>query len=712
MSFKKHQSNRWEDKKNHKNFHNKWKENWNSWFKKYNRNEYNSNEKNVYENNTSKWPLLTWIYKEWRWDFWFVDTISEDWTKQWYYVFFTNRWDTLSWDEVLFSVKEFKWRKEAVIEKVTKRADKVLTWTFESVQQYIEKENKWYGFVVLDNPYFKKDVFIAGKDLKWLEDGDKVALKITKWSGKNPEWKIIEKLWKAWEKYVDVMAMAYEWWARPTFPPKLIETLRNMPKKVEEKDLGWNRRDLRDLFVYTIDPDDAKDFDDAISIEKLDNWNYKLCVHIADVTHYVTEMSELDIEAKLRWTSIYFVDRVVPMLPEILSNELCSLNPFEDKLTMTCEMEINPKWDVVKSEVYESVIKSNFRLSYKNTEDIKNMWFKDWSIDNLLMKNDTYTQDDALPLFEKLKLSYELKEILYKFKRDHWYIEFDLIETKILVNDKWFPVEIKEYPKYEANKVIEFFMILANEAVAKTYSKFPFLYRVHPDPEIEDIDRLKYALKYIWVEYKDKITDIIEKLKWREEESFISKLILKTMTRAMYSPINDWHYGLGLKYYSHFTSPIRRYPDLQIHRIMKEHLNGKLTKSRIEHYNSILPEVANLCSEQERMAEDIERRVDDYLKARFMIDKIWEEFDWVISGVIEKWIFVQLENTVEWFVDLSSWNHTKWWNKDINKLSFDDMLLEIKNSHTGERYRLADKVKIKVSSVDEVFSRINFELIK
>ncbi|MFA5916708.1 MAG: ribonuclease R [Candidatus Gracilibacteria bacterium] len=712
MSFKKYKSNRGEDKKNHRNFHNKGNDNGNNGFKKYNRNEDNSNEKNVYENNIPKGPLLTGIYKEGRGDFGFVDTILEDGTKQGYYVFFTNRGDTLSGDEVLFSVKEFKGRKEAVIEKVTKRADKVLTGTFESVQQYIEKENKGYGFVVLDNPYFKKDIFIAGKDLKGLEEGDKVALKITKWSGKNPEGTIIEKLGKAGEKYVDVMAMAYEGGARPTFPPKIIETLKNMPKKVELKDLGGKRRDIRDLFVYTIDPDDAKDFDDAISIEKLDNGNYKLWVHIADVTHYITEMSDLDNEAKLRGTSIYFVDRVVPMLPEILSNKLCSLNPFEDKLTMTCEMEINPKGELVSSEVYESVINSNFRLSYKNAEDIKNMGFKDWSIDNLLMKNDKYTQNDTLPLFEKLKLSYELKKILYKFKKDHGYIEFDLIETKILVNEKGFPVEIKEYPKYEANKVIEFFMILANEAVAKKYSSFPFLYRVHPDPETEDIDRLKYALKYIGVEYKDKLTDIIEKLKGREEESFISKLILKTMTRAMYSTINDGHYGLGLEYYSHFTSPIRRYPDLQIHRIIKEHLNGKLTKSRIEHYTSILPNVANLCSEQQRMAEDIERKVDDYLKARFMIDKIGEEFDGVISGVIEKGIFIQLENTVEGFVDLYSGNHTKGGNKDINKLSFDDMLLEIKNSHTGERYRLADKVRIKVKDIDEVFSRINFELIK
>lgn len=684
--------------------------------------KHEKDDNKVYQNSELKWPMLTWIYKEWRWDFWFVDTIDEEGNKKWYYVFFTNRWSALDWDEVMFTTKEFKWKKEAVVEKIVKRADKVLTWTFQSTQQYSPENNKWYWFVVLDNPYIKTDVFIAWKELAWLEEGDKVALKITKWSGKNPEGTIIEKIGKTWDKYVDVMAMAYEGWARPTFPPKLIETLKNMPKKVEATDLGWLRRDLRDLFVYTIDPDDAKDFDDAISIEKLENWNYKLWVHIADVTHYVTEWSELDNEAKLRWTSIYFVDRVVPMLPEILSNELCSLNPFEDKLTMTCEMEVNPDWDIVASEVYESVINSNFRLSYKNAEDIKDMWFKDWSIDNLLLKNDKYTQDDTLPLFEKLRLSYELKEILYNFKKKNWYVEFDLIETKILVNESWFPIEIKEYPKYESNRVIEFFMILANEAVAKKYSTFPFLYRVHPDPEPEDIDRLKYALKYIWVEYNDKLTDIIEKLKWREEESFISKLILKTMTRAMYSPINDWHYGLGLEYYSHFTSPIRRYPDLQIHRIIKEHLNGKLDKSRIEHYTNVLPNVATLCSEQERMAEDIEHKVDDYLKARFMIDKIWEEFDWVISWVIERGIFVQLENTVEWFVDLwtefhnknnqNKWNWNKKWKNDVMKLDFNSMLLEIKNPHSWARYRLADKVRIRVSSVDEIFSRINFELVK
>lgn len=672
------------------------------------------------DNNEPKSAMMTWIYKEGRWDFWFIDIIDEAGNKKWYYVYHTHRWEALDWDEVMFYTREFKWKQEAIVEEVTKRSDKVLTGTFQSTQQYSAKDNKWYWFVIMDNPYVKTDVFIAWKDLAWLEDGDKVALKITKWGWKNPEWTIIEKIGKTWDKYVDVMAMAYEGWARPTFPPKLIETLKNMPKKVEEKDLGWKRRDLRDLFVYTIDPDDAKDFDDAISIEKLKKWNFKLWVHIADVTHYVTEWSELDNEAKLRWTSIYFVDRVVPMLPEILSNELCSLNPFEDKLTLTCEMEIDPKWEVIKSETYESVINSNFRLSYKNAEDIMKMWFKDWSIDNLLLKNDKYTQDDALPLFEKLKLSYELKEILYNFKKENGYVEFDLVETKIIVNESGFPVEIKEYPKYEANRVIEFFMILANESVAKKYSELPFLYRVHPDPEPEDIDRLKYALKYIWVDYKDKLTDIIEKIKGKEEESFISKLILKTMTRAMYSPINDWHYGLGLEFYSHFTSPIRRYPDLQIHRIIKEHNNWKLSKARIEHYTNILPNVASLCSEQERMAEDIEHKVDDYLKAKFMIDKIWEEYDWVISWVIERGIFVQLENTVEWFVDLSSWWHNKdnkkwwkkWWKHDKLKLDFNSMLLEVKNPITGEKYRLADKVRIRVKEVDEVFSRIDFELVK
>ncbi|NDK08234.1 ribonuclease R [Candidatus Gracilibacteria bacterium] len=672
------------------------------------------------DNNEPKSAMMTGIYKEGRGDFGFIDIIDEAGNKKGYYVYHTHRGEALDGDEVMFYTREFKGKQEAIVEEVTKRSDKVLTGTFQSTQQYSAKDNKGYGFVIMDNPYVKTDVFIAGKDLAGLEDGDKVALKITKWGGKNPEGTIIEKIGKTGDKYVDVMAMAYEGGARPTFPPKLIETLKNMPKKVEEKDLGGKRRDLRDLFVYTIDPDDAKDFDDAISIEKLKKGNFKLWVHIADVTHYVTEGSELDNEAKLRGTSIYFVDRVVPMLPEILSNELCSLNPFEDKLTLTCEMEIDPKGEVIKSETYESVINSNFRLSYKNAEDIMKMGFKDWSIDNLLLKNDKYTQDDALPLFEKLKLSYELKEILYNFKKENGYVEFDLVETKIIVNESGFPVEIKEYPKYEANRVIEFFMILANESVAKKYSELPFLYRVHPDPEPEDIDRLKYALKYIGVDYKDKLTDIIEKIKGKEEESFISKLILKTMTRAMYSPINDGHYGLGLEFYSHFTSPIRRYPDLQIHRIIKEHNNGKLSKARIEHYTNILPNVASLCSEQERMAEDIEHKVDDYLKAKFMIDKIGEEYDGVISGVIERGIFVQLENTVEGFVDLSSGGHNKDNKKggkkggkhDKLKLDFNSMLLEVKNPITGEKYRLADKVRIRVKEVDEVFSRIDFELVK
>lgn len=706
MSYKKHKSHK-DSKRNDKKFDNRWK------FEK--QEKTHKNEKS-YKQKLDKWPLLSWIYREWRGEFWFVDTIDKNWNKQWYYVFFTNRWDALPEDEVLFSVKEFKWRKEAVVEKVTKRADKVLTGTFQKCWNFCPSDKKGYGFVVLDNPYFKKDVFIAWKDLKWLEEGDKVALKITKWSGKNPEWKIVDTIGKTGEKYVDVMAMAYEWWARPKFPPKLIETLKNMPHKVEEKDFWKNRKDLRKLFTFTIDPDTAKDFDDAISIEKMDNWNYKLWVHIADVTHYVTEWSELDKEAKMRGTSIYFVDRVVPMLPEILSNELCSLNPFEDKVTMTCEMEINPKGEVVSSEVYESVIKSDFRMSYRIVEDIKNMWFKDWSLDNLIVKNDRYTKKDADVLFEKLRLSYELKEILYKFKKDAWYIEFDLIETSIVVDEKWYPVDIKEYPKYEANKVIEFFMILANEAVAKKFSDLPFLYRIHPEPEIEDIDRLKYALKYVWVEYRDRLTDVIEKIKWRPEENFISKLILKTMTRAVYSPINEWHYGLGLEYYSHFTSPIRRYPDLQIHRIIKEKLNWMMTKWRIEHYKNILQDVANLCSEQEQMAEDIEHKVDKYLEARYMADKIWQEFDGMISWVIERWFFVQLDNTIEWFVDMSSWTHKninrKSWKVHKEKLDFDNMLLEIRNQHTWERFRLWDKVRIKVKEVDEVFSRIDFELVK
>lgn len=684
-----------------------------SYFKKqYSSDDY-VNEKYSKENKSEK-DMLRWIYREGKWNFWFVDMQDLDWNKKWYYVFSSNRWEALTEDEVLFSVRIFKWREEALIEKVIKRADKIWTWTFQELKDAWTKKRKWFGFVIIDNPYFKSDVFIAWKEIDWLVEWDKLAIKIIKWSGKNPEWKVVEKIWARWEKYVDIMAMAYEWWAKLNFPQNILNVLKSIPKWVLEKDFKW-RKDCRDLFVFTIDPDDSKDFDDAISIEKLKNWNFKLYVHIADVTYYIKEWTALDLEAKSRWTSIYFVDRVVPMLPEILSNELCSLNPFEDKLAMTCEMEINPKWEVLFCDVYESVINSNFRLTYKNAEDIKNMWFKDWSIENLLIKNSKYTQDFAIELFEKLKLSYELKDILYNYKKANWYIEFDLVETKIVVDEKWYPIELKKYPKYEANKLVEFFMILANESVAKKFSNLPFLYRVHPDPDEKDIVRLKYALKYIWVDYSDRLAEVVEKLKWRPEEGFISKLILKTMNRAIYSTENNWHYGLRLDYYSHFTSPIRRYSDLQIHRIIREKLHNEMTKSRIEHYEKLLPEVANICSEQERQAEDIEHKIDDYLQTRFMLDKIWEEFDWIISWVIERWFFVQLENTVEWFVELSSWKQKlwrkKWWNKWKESLDFDDMLLEIKNNSTWEKYRLGDSVKVRVSKVDEVFSRIDFELI-
>lgn len=659
---------------------------------------------------------LTWIYREGKWPFWFIDTKDKNWYENSYYVFFTNRWNALAWDEVNFNLKEFKWRNEAVVKNVIKRSNSVLTWIFKPCKDFCPNWQKWYGFVILDNPYIKNDVFIAWKDLQKLEEWDKVALKIIKWTGKNPEWKIIEKIWKTWEKYVDLMTMAYEWWAHPKFPDKLIESLKNISNKINEDDIK-KRKDLRELFTYTIDPDDAKDFDDAISIEKLDNWNYKLWVHIADVTNYIPENSELDKEAKLRGTSIYFVDRVIPMLPEILSNNLCSLNPFEDKFCMTCEMEVESSWNVIKTDVYESVIKSNFRMSYRIVDDIKNMWFKDWDMENLIIKHDSYTQDDLNLLFEKLKLSFELKDILYNHKKNNAYIEFDIIETKIIVDENGFPIEIKEYPKYEANRVIEFFMILANEEVSKKYSKIPFLYRVHPAPEEEDIERLKFALKSIWIKYSDKITDIIEKIKWNPAESYISKIILRSMQKAVYSDINDWHYGLGLEYYSHFTSPIRRYPDLQIHRIIKEKLHNKLDLKRILHYKNILPQIATLSSENEQKAEDIEHKIDDYLKAKFMIDKIWLEFDWTVSWLIERWFFVQLENTVEWFVDII-WDFKKnnpkflWKTKQKLKLDYDDLLLEITNHNTWERFRLWDKVRIKVIAVDEVFSRVDFDLVK
>ncbi len=641
---------------------------------------------------------IIWIYRQ-KDFFWFVDVENkETWEKKWYYVYSKNTKNALDWDEVLATIKEYNWKQEAVIEKVLKRSLKIFVWTLEKTKNF------W--FVVLDNPDFKKDIFIRPNFLKNANSWDKVWVRIIKFNWKNPEWKIVKILWKTWERWVDILWVALEWWARIDFPEKVILEAKKMKDTIEKNEL-IKREDLTNLFIITIDWADSKDLDDAISVEKMPKWDYKLYVHIADVAHYVKEDSSIDKEALKRWNSIYLIDKVIPMLPEKLSNNLCSLNPDTIKLTLTCEVIINKKWEIIDKKVYESYIKSDFRMTYKEVEEIileenelKKIWLKKLNIGDKLLfwENKKVTEK----LINMLKLSEELRKIIWENKHKLWVLDFDFPEAKIIVDEKWFPVEIKKYPRYNSNKIIEEFMITANEAVSEKFSKYPFLYRVHTEPKEEDIEKLRKILNIFNINIAfEEITPktfqiLLEKIFWNPSFDYLQRIILRTMTKAYYDVEILWHFGLALNYYSHFTSPIRRYSDLQIHRIIKEKLSKKLNKTRIEHYKKILKNVAEICSEQEQFAVEMERKVQDIMFAKYMENHIWEEFFWKITWITQKWIFVELDNTIEGFVYIN----------DKNAL-FDEELLTLTTKE--KKYSLWQKIKIKVIWVDKIRWKIDFE---
>ncbi|NUJ98068.1 ribonuclease R [Candidatus Gracilibacteria bacterium] len=623
----------------------------------------------------------TGIYREGKGDYGFVDEEIKG-KKKGYYVHYNNKKNALDGDEVSFIVKIFKGKEEAEIEEIIKREKRVLVGK-------LQRTKNGYGFVVFENnPFFKQDIFIKEKNLLNALDGEKVAVLVDTWKGKNPEGKIIERLGTEESTKVDIISIAFEGGARVKFPIRVLDEAKDILKIGELKE---NKRiNLTNLFTFTIDGEDAKDLDDAISLKKLDNGNFKLFVHIADVAHYVKEKSFLDEEALKRATSIYLVDRVIPMLPSEISNGVCSLNPHEKKLTLTCEMDIDKHGKTIATRVYESIIQSDFRLSYKQVEKIRENNFQDKE------------------LGEILKEAYILKEIIANYRKKNGYLSFDFDEVFIEVDEKGNPINIKKYEKFESHKVIEHFMINANEAIAKKFSTFPFLYRVHPDPQREDIENMiKQLSNYISLDKND--TSIEKVIQKAEGNNFLSRLILRSLPKAIYSAKNEGHFGLGLEFYSHFTSPIRRYPDLQIHRIIKEKLAGNLSPSRIIHYKNILDQVADTSSEKERQAEKIERRVNDLMKIKYMEDKIGQVFMGKISGMIPKGFFVELENTVEGFVDILNLDTKK---TKKSSWEFIENALMFKNTFSGEVFKFGDSVKIKLISVDTKLLRLDFKLMR
>lgn len=635
---------------------------------------------------------IIWIYSQAKdWQYWFVDVID---LPKGYFVHPKNKLTAMDWDTVEAFVKDFNWRQEAEIIRVLERKKWLIVWVYQQ-----SKGNFW--FVIPKNENIKNDIFVASTNAFWAHSGDIVWVEITKFTAKNPEWvikEIISKKWNLDKREEEILTIAVEMWAKITFPEEALNNLKNVSEKIEEKEFS-KRKDLRKLFTFTIDWADAKDLDDAVSLEILENGDYLLYVSIADVSHYVAENSALDKEALERWTSIYLADRVIPMLPEKLSNNLCSLNPYTDKLALTCEVHIWAKtWHTVKSKVYESIINSDFRLTYEEVDKIVKNEIKSW--EELMFR-----WIASQKLIETINQADSLKNIILEHREKVWILNFDFPETYISFDDKWEPNWVKEYPKYDSNKLIEVFMVSANEAVAKQFSQIPFLYRIHEEPKNFDISDLEEKLRLFWVKFKFKdvttleFAQLLEKFKNLEEtkKRFLEKMTLRTLTQAIYSNVNFWHFGLWLQFYSHFTSPIRRYPDLQIHRIIKEFLNGKFDEKRKSHYLDILPKVAKQSSERERLSEKLEYKVRDYFIVKYYKNKIWQEFDAVISGLISKWIFVALQDTAEWFVEIKNWN-------------FDEKNQTMKVK--SKKYTLWQDLRVRLVNAGEKLLRLDFEIIE
>ena len=612
-------------------------------------------------------------------------------------------------------------RAEARVLKVLKHANETLIGTFE--------KNKSFGFVIPDNPRITMDIFIPQGKENGAVSGHKVVVKLDTYAtrNKNPEGHVQEILGHINDPGVDILSIVRAYGLPEEFPEDVMEEVSHAPEElsadyVAEK-IGKNGRvDLRDVPMVTIDGEDAKDLDDAVSVSK-ETINgetiYHLGVHIADVSHYVKEGTPLDAEAYKRGTSVYLVDRVIPMLPHRLSNGICSLNAGCDRLAMSCLMDIDEKGIIVGHKICESVVRIDRRMTYTAVNAI------------LEAKNGTEEPQTDAPEKEKSKekaefakkcleeyadfvpmflLLDETARVLRKKRMARGAVDFDFPECKIILDAKGRPVEIRPYERNAATMLIEDCMLAANETVAEDYywQQIPFLYRSHEKPDGEKIKRFGilinnfgYSIRLQNGELHPKeMQKLLEKAAGSPEEALLARLALRSMKQAKYTTECMGHFGLAANYYTHFTSPIRRYPDLQIHRIIKENLHGGLTKKRIAHYEKILPEVAIWTSSRERLADEAERETDKAKKVQFMERHIGEEFTGVISGISNYGFYVELPNTVEGMVRLA--------NLDGDYYVFDEEHYELVGERTRKKFKLGQTVKIQVVSVDRYLKTIDF----
>ncbi len=594
--------------------------------------------------------------------------------------------------KVLYPAHEDK-RAEGEIIRIIERGKTSIVGTFE--------QGNGFGFVTPDDQKIARDIFIAKEDTKGAVTGHKVVVEITKWpeERRNPEGRVVEILGHIDDPGVDILSIIRQFDLPVEFPQEVLQQIENIETEVDPKEIE-GREDLREIQMVTIDGEDAKDLDDAVSLSILPNGNFKLGVHIADVSHYVTEKSPLDVEALKRGTSVYLVDRVIPMIPHKLSNGICSLNPEVDRLALSCLMEINKSGNVVNHKIAKSVIRTNARMTYT-------------AVAKILEDEDEETIARYSSFVEMFRNMEKLRNILLEKRIKRGAVNFDFPESKIILDEEGKPIDIRPYERNVATSIIEEFMLVCNETIAEDYfwQDMPFVYRNHEVPDDEKIQKLEEFISNFGYRVKGKgdlhpmaLQQILKKAEGRPEEHIISRVVLRSMKQARYVSENTGHFGLAAQYYCHFTSPIRRYPDLQIHRIIKENIDSGISDKRRRFYDKNLPEVAKQCSMRERVAEDAERETDDLKKVQFMADKIGNVYDGMISGVTGWGIYVELPNTIEGMIAVA--------NLDDDYYIFDEAHMMFVGERTKKTYRLGDKVKVQVVRANVEMRNIDFAFVE
>jgi ribonuclease R len=585
-------------------------------------------------------------------------------------------------------------RREGTVIRILERG------TLQIVGTYVESKN--FGFVIPDDKKFAGDIFIPKEASKGAVEGHKVVVKLTTYpeGRKSAEGEVVEVLGHKNDPGVDILSVIHRYGLPMAFPDEVLQQANDTPDTIDESELA-NRRDLRNETIVTIDGADAKDLDDAVTVTKLENGNYKLGVHIADVSYYVKEGSPIDREAEERATSIYLVDRVIPMIPHRLSNGICSLNPKVDRLTLSCNMEISPDGHVVDHEIFQSVIKTTERMTY-------------YDVNQILVDKDEETRsryESLVPMFELME---ELAEILRKKRMDRGAIDFDFKESKVLVDEDSKPTDVVIRERSVAERLIEEFMLAANETVAEHFHwmDVPFIYRIHEDPKEDKLRRFfEFITNFGYIVrgtansvHPRALQEIIEEVQGKPEEMVVSTVMLRSMQQAKYYPESLGHFGLSTEFYTHFTSPIRRYPDTIVHRLIRTYLiEGKLDEATREKWNAQLPEIADHSSKMERRAVEAERETDELKKAEYMEDKIGEEYDGIISSVTNFGMFVELPNTIEGLV------HVSYMTDDYYR--YDERQFAMIGERTGNVFRIGDEITVRVVKVNKEERAIDFEVV-